>query len=359
MKYTIAGYSQKVLLAHGLDCRDAELLRWLVDFQASGKMKTYVEDEAVYYWIDHQHVIDELPILGRSTLPSVGKYINQLVEKGTLEKKTDRRGVSRGTAVYYRVAPTLMRELTTDTPDDHRNDRSSAELTTSTNGLVPLAQMGRSDSSISDSSTKRTKEEEGDVVDKASRTPISREPEPPPTAQLEPAPPVIESTKGPEEHRIRDLLAYQGIKPDTTMKRQLSDFKNKHGVDALAELITAALRDGMKPAFFNEDFIPYLNKYAPAKATVPRCKKHGRLMPSGSGCCDECNREKVEKATPEERERAENLLAELAKVGGKSDTSEAARVRAVEKKRKKLDLQSEQLLGEGPEQRDLHLVKAV
>lgn len=136
MKYSIEGFSQEKLVEQGLDCRDAVFLRWFVDFQATNQMKIHVEDSSVFYWIDHRTIITELPILGRSTPDSVGKYIKQLIDKGVLEKHLVRRGQDRGTEVYYRIVPALIYECTTD-GEEHPHDRAS----------TAPAQIGGSDSS--------------------------------------------------------------------------------------------------------------------------------------------------------------------------------------------------------------------
>jgi Zn finger protein HypA/HybF involved in hydrogenase expression len=146
MKYSIEGFSQEKLVEQGLDCRDAVFLRWFVDFQATDQMKIHVEDSNVYYWIDHATVIQELPILGRSTPDSVGKYIKQLIDKGVLEKHLVRRGQDKGTEVYYRIVPALIYECTTN-KEEHPHDRAS----------TPPVQMGGSDSS-----TTIIQEEEGE-----------------------------------------------------------------------------------------------------------------------------------------------------------------------------------------------------
>ena len=134
MKYSIEGFSQEKLVEQGLDCRDAVFLRWFVDFQATNQMKIHVEGSNIFYWIDHTTVIQELPILGRSTPDSVGKYIRQLIDKGVLEKHLVRRGPDKGTEVYYRIVPALIYECTTN-KEEHPHDRAS----------TPPVQMGGSD----------------------------------------------------------------------------------------------------------------------------------------------------------------------------------------------------------------------
>ena len=150
MKYSIEGFSQEKLVEQGLDCRDAVFLRWFVDFQATNQMKIHVEDSNIFYWIDHKTVIQELPILGRSTPDSVGKYIKHLIDKGVLEKHLVRRGQDKGTEVYYRIVPALIYECTTS-KEEYPHDRTS----------TPPAQMGGSDSSTTIIQQKEEEEYQG------------------------------------------------------------------------------------------------------------------------------------------------------------------------------------------------------
>lgn len=160
MKYTVEGFSQEKLVEHGLDCRDAVFLRWFVDFQATGQMKIHVAGSRVYHWIDHATVIKELPILGRTTPDSVGKYIKQLIEKGVLEKHLVRRGQDKGTEVYYRIVPALIYECITN-EEEHPHDHAS----------TTPAQTGGSDSSAM-----ILQQKEGNVADSvASPSPVVRE----------------------------------------------------------------------------------------------------------------------------------------------------------------------------------------
>ena len=49
MKYTICGFNQQKLFEYSLDINDAQILRWLIDFAATGKMRKLIENNTVYY----------------------------------------------------------------------------------------------------------------------------------------------------------------------------------------------------------------------------------------------------------------------------------------------------------------------
>lgn len=63
MKYTIMGFLQTKLKEMGLDTIDALILRYFVDFGESKAMKVLVNDNKIYYWVQYEAVIKELPIL--------------------------------------------------------------------------------------------------------------------------------------------------------------------------------------------------------------------------------------------------------------------------------------------------------
>jgi len=117
MKYTIEGLSQQTLIDHKLDCRDAVFLRWFADFQAGGKMKTHVEGDAVFYWLDHTTVAQELPLMGLGSADAVRRYLKRLVDAGVLQtraKKLYGPQTVGGTRAFYRVDPALWTALTSD-----------------------------------------------------------------------------------------------------------------------------------------------------------------------------------------------------------------------------------------------------
>lgn len=77
-------------------------LRWFVDFSHSPKMKKKLIDGDVYYWINYEAVLKDLPIL------NVGKYqlrrriLEHLVDTKVLKHKQVReKGPNGGTFSYY------------------------------------------------------------------------------------------------------------------------------------------------------------------------------------------------------------------------------------------------------------------
>jgi hypothetical protein len=90
VKFTINGFSQEKLLEYGLDAQDALLLRWLVDFSSSPKIRTVQQEGFTYYWIKYDAVLEDLPILTIKTAKGIGKKFLIFAEKGILVKHTER-----------------------------------------------------------------------------------------------------------------------------------------------------------------------------------------------------------------------------------------------------------------------------
>ena len=63
MKYTISGFSQLAAVNFNLDSVDLHMLRWIVDFIDSNRMRCMTLDGEKYYWVSYQVLIDDLPIL--------------------------------------------------------------------------------------------------------------------------------------------------------------------------------------------------------------------------------------------------------------------------------------------------------
>ena len=63
MKFTMCGFSQQAALEFGLDTTDLYILRWIVDFMESGRMRTMTLDGERYYWVSYQGIVDDMPLL--------------------------------------------------------------------------------------------------------------------------------------------------------------------------------------------------------------------------------------------------------------------------------------------------------
>lgn len=103
MKNSIHGFKQRAAVCIiGLTGDDLMFLRWFVDFSHSPKMKKKLIDGDVYYWINYEAVLKDLPIL------NVGKYqlrrriLEHLVDTKVLKHKQVReKGPNGGTFSYY------------------------------------------------------------------------------------------------------------------------------------------------------------------------------------------------------------------------------------------------------------------
>lgn len=84
MKYTIEGFDQEKMVEAGLDCTDAELLRWFVDFISSGRMKSKCIEGQSYYWVLYAHVIEDLPLCRIRDKTALSRRFMKLVSAGFL-----------------------------------------------------------------------------------------------------------------------------------------------------------------------------------------------------------------------------------------------------------------------------------
>jgi hypothetical protein len=119
MRYTIEGFSQRELVEHRMDAADAVILRWLVDFSATGKMRMrlmpYSEGAAPpgtdraasipHYWIHYETVLSELPILGITAKDVIARRLKRMAKEGILSHQTVRE---EGTFSYYGFGATYI-----------------------------------------------------------------------------------------------------------------------------------------------------------------------------------------------------------------------------------------------------------
>lgn len=126
MKYTIEGFSQEKLVEYGLDAKDAILLRWIVDFYNTGKMKIYELEGKRYFWVHYKTLIKEIPILNikkRALATRMQKMCDCKLLEFYLEKTT------QGTYTYYRFIENALEQLLTKA-DSRSNDNRGAVQTT-------------------------------------------------------------------------------------------------------------------------------------------------------------------------------------------------------------------------------------
>ena len=102
MKNTIEGFNQKNAICIGLKSDDLLVLRWLVDFSHSPKMKKKMIGKDVYYWVDYQAILKDLPILQIGKYQLQRKIFKRLVDTKVLKhRRVTKSGHGGGTYSYY------------------------------------------------------------------------------------------------------------------------------------------------------------------------------------------------------------------------------------------------------------------
>jgi hypothetical protein len=84
MKYTTDGFQQDKLIALGLNRNHSYVLRWFVDFQATGQMREHLVEGFAYYWVSYTTVLQDLPILGIQKR-QLANIFKDLVNAGVLK----------------------------------------------------------------------------------------------------------------------------------------------------------------------------------------------------------------------------------------------------------------------------------
>lgn len=101
MKLSILDYHQKIAVAYGLDMNDLILLRWFVDFRNTDRMQEAIFNDTVYYWVNYEKVIDDLPILKINNKIALRRRFKKLCDCKVLEFHLEKN--SKGTFTYYRT----------------------------------------------------------------------------------------------------------------------------------------------------------------------------------------------------------------------------------------------------------------
>jgi hypothetical protein len=82
MKYNILGFDQVTLSRWGLGPKDAFILRWFVDFLATGKMVPVETPQGTFYWVKYQAIIDDLPILKITNRKTIAARFRKMSKVG-------------------------------------------------------------------------------------------------------------------------------------------------------------------------------------------------------------------------------------------------------------------------------------
>jgi uncharacterized phage protein (TIGR02220 family) len=152
LKYTIAGFSQQRLVDMGLDLADANILRWFVDFQGTGRMREIEKaDNYRFFQVSYAAVIRDLPILGIKDVDGIGRRFKRLVSAGVLEHYHHKVGGSFST---YRLSGSYD-ELVSDSPPPVQKSEGSVETSDPLrlkSRTPSVSKVGTKNSSINNSS---------------------------------------------------------------------------------------------------------------------------------------------------------------------------------------------------------------
>lgn len=115
MKYSIHGFYQPRAVELGLSNDDLLVLRWFVDFAGTKKMKTIIEEDGIYYWVNYTTVLEDLPVLRVSKQTLKRKHFDNLCNSNVLKHKHIKDGGSFSYFTYGINYDTLV-YLQDDTP---------------------------------------------------------------------------------------------------------------------------------------------------------------------------------------------------------------------------------------------------
>jgi hypothetical protein len=141
MKFTIEGFSQQNMVDLGMDATDALILRWFVDFSATGEMATIFEDGKPLYWIKYSSLLEDMPIIGITNKDALAKRLRKMVDSEILVHRHVLKGGSFSYFGFGKLYSTLL--FKSRTPPAQESDPSDSKV-------------GTNDPSSRDSSTKDT-----------------------------------------------------------------------------------------------------------------------------------------------------------------------------------------------------------
>jgi hypothetical protein len=108
VRYTIEGFSQAAMFDLGLDCVDACILRWFVDFYQTGKMSKVESGGKTYMWVQYQACIDDLPLMRVTNREVLARRFRKMVACGLMEAYVHKTG---GIYTCYRLNETIFADL--------------------------------------------------------------------------------------------------------------------------------------------------------------------------------------------------------------------------------------------------------
>lgn len=107
MRQSILGFNQAKAVELGLTVSDLLLLQYIMYANGEPTMKHIVENEIAYVWLQHQKVMEDLPILNISE-GTLRNKLTQFRNAGLIQSKTIANCGGRGSRTYYTVTELTM-----------------------------------------------------------------------------------------------------------------------------------------------------------------------------------------------------------------------------------------------------------
>ena len=99
MQNTLMGYNQELAVEYGLDVIDLAILQWFVRFNDKEFMN---EEGKVFYWLNDQTLINDLPTLGVKSKDRIYRRLKKMEKCGLLiHKNVKQKGEFKGNFSFY------------------------------------------------------------------------------------------------------------------------------------------------------------------------------------------------------------------------------------------------------------------
>ncbi len=224
MKYTICGFNQQKLFDYKLDINDAQILRWLIDFAATGKMRKLIENNTVYYLVNYEAIICAFPIMGITSTKAIANRFEKYVNCGLLQKTVRKGGSFSGTATLFAIT-SLVGDMIYD------------EKTSQTEQKAAEKSESRNTETSDKNQTSYRKEKEA---------------------------PAANTDKNQTSYRDKNqTFCRTGTKLPVALKNSSvnsSDINSSSSLEEEKEALYKYLSQYVNPDVFSEDFIPKLHK---------------------------------------------------------------------------------------------------
>lgn len=122
MQFTLT-INQKAIIdgGFGIDLVDASILDYLRNSFSAGFGKKLVEGENIFFRVDYERIIDEMPLLGIESKDVIGRRIGKLVKCSLIDRRNVK--MKNGTETFFRLGERYKELIFT-----HPTEKSCADL---------------------------------------------------------------------------------------------------------------------------------------------------------------------------------------------------------------------------------------